>query len=163
VSDPAAGLDAVPAPAPRTPKVAGAKRTRAVLALVVIAGALSFLVVKGLTSALNFYDTVDEAMHHRGTLGTSTFNLEGTVAKGSIHATAVGTNFDLTGDHATVHVENVGSPPQLFQADIPVVVTGHFTSPSSMVFDSTQILVKHSSTYIAAHPGRVKAADGSVR
>jgi hypothetical protein len=32
-----------------------------------------------------------------------------------------------------------------------------------MVFDSTQILVKHSATYIAAYPGRVKAANGSVR
>ena len=51
-------------------------------------------------------------------------------------------------------VANTGSPPQLFQASIPVVVVGHFTSrhlaPTSC---PTSIMVKHSANYIAAVPG----------
>lgn len=152
-----------PAPAPRLARSKKPQQRRAILALAVIVVALAFLVVKGLTGALNYYDTVDEALHHRGLLGTTTFNLEGTVVPGSIAATAVGTNFTIKGDHGTVFVENSGTPPQLFAANIPVVVSGHFTSPTSTTFVSDQILVKHSASYIAAHPGRVRASNGTVR
>jgi cytochrome c-type biogenesis protein CcmE len=37
-----------------------------------------------------------------------------------------------------------------------VVVVGHFTSVNSTDFVSNSILVKHSATYSAQHPGRVK-------
>jgi cytochrome c-type biogenesis protein CcmE len=56
-----------------------------------------------------------------------------------------------------------GTPPQLFQANVPVVVAGHFTSATSDVFDGTQILVKHTASYIAQHPTRVKAPNGTTR
>ena len=59
-------------------------------------------------------------------------------------------------------VENRGSPPQLFQPDIPVVVVGHFASGGSYVFVSNQIMVKHSASYVAAHPDRVRGKDGKV-
>ena len=117
-----------PAPEPRLARPKKPQQRRAIAALALIVVALALLVVKGLTGALNYYDTVDEALHHRGLLGTTTFNLEGTVVPGSITATAVGTNFTIKGDHGTVYVENTGTPPQLFAANIPVVVSGHFTS-----------------------------------
>jgi cytochrome c-type biogenesis protein CcmE len=60
-------------------------------------------------------------------------------------------------------VHNTGSPPQLFQPGIPVVVVGHFDSASGSTFLSDQIMVKHSADYIAQHPNRVKASNGSVR
>jgi len=60
-------------------------------------------------------------------------------------------------------VRESGSPPQLFQGNIPVVVDGHFTSATSRVFVANQIIVKHSSSYVAQHPNRVKAPNGSVR
>jgi cytochrome c-type biogenesis protein CcmE len=59
-----------------------------------------------------------------------------------------------------IEVDNTGTPPQLFQVDIPVIAVGHF---SGSTFVSNQILVKHSSTYIAAHPGRVTAPNGTKR
>ena len=94
----------------------------------VLLAAFVFLLVEGLGSSLNFFDTVDQAFAHRGTLGTRTFNLEGDVVAGSIHPTAVGTDFDIAEGYNTVAVTNTGSPPQLFQAKIAVVVVGHFTS-----------------------------------
>jgi cytochrome c-type biogenesis protein CcmE len=57
-------------------------------------------------------------------------------------------------------VHNTGSPPELFQPAIPVIAVGHF---SGSTFVSNQILVKHTSDYIAAHPGRVTAANGTKR
>lgn len=127
-----------------------------------LAAALVFLLVEGLGSSLNYFDTVDQAFAHRQQLGTTTFRLEGTVVPRTIHATARGTDFDLCEGPRVVYVANTGSPPQLFQADIPVVVVGHFTSVTSRDFESDSILVKHSATYSDAHPGRLQAAAAQV-
>jgi cytochrome c-type biogenesis protein CcmE len=81
----------------------------------------------------------------------------------SVVTTPVGTDFTISSGPQTVRVDNVGSPPELFQPSIPVVVVGHFVSVGSDTFASNQILVKHSSTYIAAHPARVRAPNGTVR
>ena len=129
----------------------------------VLVGALVFLLVEGLGSSLDYFDTVDQALAHRGTLGTSTFRLEGLVVPGSIRRTAQGTDFTVSEGVDRVAVHNVGSPPELFQQNIPVVVVGHFAGVGSQLFLSNQIMVKHSANYIAAHPNRVKAPNGSVR
>jgi len=126
----------------------------------VLLGALVFLLVKGLGSALDFYLTADQAVAQRGTLGSRTFNVEGVVEPGSIHGTAKGVDFVVTSGPVHLQVDNSGSPPQLFQADIPVIAVGHFSGDS---FVSDQILVKHTATYIAAHPGRVTAPNGTKR
>ena len=66
----------------------------------------------------------------------------------------------VTAGATTVPVDNSGSPPQLFQPNIPVIAVGHF---SGGTFVSDQIMVKHSANYIAAHPGRVTAPNGTKR
>ena len=76
-------------------------------------------------------------------------------------ATPTGVDFVVTSGSASVEVHNSGSPPQLFQPDVPVIAVGHFSGPTTFVSD--QILVKHSADYIAAHPGRVTAPNGSKR
>jgi cytochrome c-type biogenesis protein CcmE len=146
-------------PAPRRRRRHSA-RLWAVFALLV--AAFAFLLVEGLGSSLNYFDTVNQALAHRSTLGTTTFRLEGDVVPGSIHPTAVGTNFAICQGAHTVSVQNTGSPPQLFQVNIPVVVVGHFTSATSSAFVSNQIEVKHSATYAAKYPGRVKANTGTA-
>jgi cytochrome c-type biogenesis protein CcmE len=129
-------------------------RLLAVFALLAVA--LVFLLVEGLGSSLDYFDTVSQAMAHRQTLGTQTFRLEGTVVPNTIHATAAGSDFTICQGPDVVHVANTGSPPQLFGSRVPVVVVGHFTSVKSDDFVSNSILIKHSSTYIAQYPNRVK-------
>ncbi len=133
-----------------------------VVALVLVA-ALVFVLVEGLGSSLDYFDTVDQALAHKSTLGTSNFRLEGLVVPGSIHPTADGARFTVSEGSRSVPVQNVGSPPALFQSNIPVVVVGHFASPASTTFLSNAIMVKHSASYIAQHPGRVRSPNGSVR
>jgi cytochrome c-type biogenesis protein CcmE len=158
-----------PSPNPSTAAVNGGpalpnlhRRTgkRLWLVFAVLLAAFIFLLVEGLGSSLNFFDTVDQAFAHRATLGTRTFNLEGDVVAGSIRSTAVGTDFTISEGRNKVTVANTGSPPQLFQNYIPVVVVGHFASATSDAFVSHQILVKHSENYCAAHPDRVKSTKG---
>jgi len=135
-------------------------RLRYAVVGLVLVGALGFLVAKGLGTALNFYLPADQAVAQRATLGTRTFNLEGVVERGSIHPTPSGVDFVVTSGATRVRVQNSGSPPDLFQPEIPVIAVGHFDGST---FVSDQILVKHSADYIAQHPGRVTAPNGTRR
>jgi len=127
---------------------------------VVLVAAFVFLLVKGLGSSLDYYLTVDQAVHQKATLGARDFRLEGVVVPGTVHNTATGVDFTVQSNGVSEEVSNTGTPPQLFQPNIPVVVVGHF---SGNAFDSNMIMVKHSSSYIAAHPNRVTAPNGSKR
>jgi cytochrome c-type biogenesis protein CcmE len=139
-------------------------RGRTIGVLVVLALAVLALLSQGILHSLNYFETIDQAMGARVKLGTETIRLEGVVRPHSIDRTASGASFWMTGGHGeAVFVVAHGSPPQLFQSNIPVVVEGHFTSATSSEFYGTQILVKHTASYIAAHPKRVKAPNGSVR
>lgn len=140
-----------------------ARRGRLIAVFVVLAAAIVYLLVEGLGSSLDYFDTVSQALSHKNSLGTSTIRLEGLVVPGSIHKTRAGADFTVSDGALKVPVDNAGSPPQLFQPDIPVVVVGHFQSASSDVFSSNQIMVKHSATYIASHPNRVRAPNGTTR
>lgn len=160
MSDTEDTFDLTPVAAPPT-KRRGRGRTIGVL--VVLALAVLALLSQGLLHSLNYFETIDQAMNSRATLGTQTFRLEGVVKPHTIDRTARGASFEMIGGDKEVHVTATGSPPQLFQANIPVVVEGHFTSATSDTFVATQILVKHTATYIAQHPRRVKAPNGTVR
>lgn len=131
---------------------------------VVLVCAIGFLIYKTLSSAVTYFKTVDQAIAARSTLGTSTFQLEGLVVPGSIHRPSPTTvDFVVAGSHgARIDVVDSATPPELFQANIPVVLVGHFASIGNRFF-SDQILVKHSNSYIAAHPSRVRAPNGSIR
>jgi cytochrome c-type biogenesis protein CcmE len=131
-----------------------------VLVGVVLVGSLAFLLAKGLGTSLNFYLPADQAVRQAASLGGRTFNIEGVVEPGSIHSTPKGVDFVVTSGTTAVLVHNTGTPPELFQPAIPVIAVGHFRGST---FISNQILVRHSSDYIAAHPGRVTATDGTKR
>ncbi len=152
---------APPAPSPAT-KATQRPRLRLALVGVVILGAVGFLLVKGLGSSLDYFKTVNEASAQKAQLGTTTFRLEGVVEPGSVTRTSSGASFEVTQGTKAFHVINVGTPPQLFKATLPVIVVGHFASSSSSTFLSNQIMVKHTSSYIAAHPNRVRAGDGTT-
>lgn len=154
-------LELSPVDAPASPR----RRRRRVIAVgVVLAACLAALLSQGLLRSLNYFETVDQALAQRATLGTRQIRLEGVVAPHSIARTARGADFVLAGSGGhVVRVESRGTPPQLFQSNIPVVVVGRFASATSDTFLGTQILVKHTSSYIAQHPGRVRAPNGTTR
>ncbi|MGD0983985.1 MAG: cytochrome c maturation protein CcmE [Acidimicrobiales bacterium] len=141
------------------------RRRLKVVGLVIVV-AIGFLVFKGITSAIVFFKTANEAIAQRAALGNSTFQLEGMVVPGTVRTSrrASGTTvaFVVESSGVKVFVTNTGSPPQLFQSGIPVVVVGHFVGTTDR-FASDQILVKHSNVYIAAHPNRVRALNGTSR
>jgi cytochrome c-type biogenesis protein CcmE len=145
---------------------AGKKRNRrrSIGVLVVIVLAVTLLLSQGLLKNLNYFETVDQALAQKSSIGVKQIRLEGVVKPGTIIRTATGASFWLTGSGShQVYVQSKGTPPQLFQANIPVVVVGNFASIASLTFEGSQIMVKHSASYIAAHPSRVRAPNGTSR
>jgi cytochrome c-type biogenesis protein CcmE len=136
------------------------QRRRLIAVGVVLVAAFVFLIVKGLGSSLNYFETVDQAVASMAMLGTETFRLEGLVVPGSVHRHDGGVDFVAAGAKDRVAVVNTGNPPQLFQNDIPVVVVGHFSGDT---FVSNQIIVDHTAQYVAKYPNRVRAPNGSTR
>jgi cytochrome c-type biogenesis protein CcmE len=136
------------------------QRRRLLVVGVVILAAFVFLLVKGLGSSLDYFETVDQAVQSKAMLGTKTFRLEGLVVPGTVHRSRGGVDFVAAGAKNRVDVVNTGNPPQLFQPDIPVVVVGHFAGAT---FVSNQIIVDHSAQYVATYPNRVRAPNGSTR
>lgn len=130
------------------------------LAAAAVVVVLGLLLYKGLTGSIDYFETANQAVAQRASLGSRTFNLEGTVVAGTVRQTSTGADFSVANAGVSVMVRNVGSPPQLFKPGIPVVVVGRFVGNT---FESNQIIVKHSADYIAAHPNRVGAANGSAR
>ncbi len=128
---------------------------------VVLAGAFGTILAFGLGTSLNYFETVDQALAQRSTLGTTTFRLEGVVVPGSIERRGSAVAFVVAGSKDNrIDVVNHGNPPQLFQPDIPVVVVGHFVRST---FVSDQVIVDHSAQYVQQHPNRVRAPNGTVR
>lgn len=159
VPDPA--IDLAPVAPPRSTT---SSRRRTVGVLAVLAVAILALLSQGLLHSLNYFDTVDQVLANREKIAMTTIRLEGVVKPHTILRTSSGASFWVTGSGSNqVYVVSHGTPPQLFQADIPVVVVGHFRSRTSLTFVGTQIMVKHTASYIAQHPVRVKAPNGSVR
>lgn len=167
LSTPAArGAASVPPPsdtAVAALRRARARRTRRRIGVVavVLAAAIGFLLYKALTSGIVYFKTAAQAVAARASLGDSTFQMEGVVVPHSLHSHGGAQDFVVCSGPTHVAVHNVGVPPQLFEPGVAVVLVGHFVGTSDR-FSSDQILVKHSSAYVAAHPGRVRTGDGQT-
>jgi cytochrome c-type biogenesis protein CcmE len=137
---------------PRRRALLGSRR-RQVVAGLVIAGALTFLLVEGLNNATIYFKTADQAVADRAALGTKPFRIEGTVEPDVRQVSGV-TQFSIIANGVQVQVVNSRQPPQLFKPGVPVVLEGHW---QGSVYASDQIMVKHTASYVEAHPDRLKS------
>jgi cytochrome c-type biogenesis protein CcmE len=130
------------APTLRRRHLLGSRRRQAG-AVVVIAGAVAFLLVQGLGSATQYYKTVPQAVADRARLGSSQFRIMGTVDH-DVRQVNGDTVFSVSYGGVTAQVVDHREPPQLFQEGVPVVLEGHW---SGTVFQSDLIMVKHTAVY----------------
>ena len=130
-------------------------RRRQVFAGVVVLAAIGFLVYQGLSNATEYFLTTKQAVAQRASLGSKPFRIEGSVDRG-VRQVGGTVRFKISNAGVTVPVVSTGSPPELFKVGIPVVLEGHWGSGGTYL--SNLIMVKHSASYCAAHPNRVKSA-----
>ena len=141
------------APAPRVrPAAPAATKWRIAAVMLVIAGAIGFLVFKGLGDATVYFKTADEAVAEKDELGDRRFRVEGAVVEDSVEESADGVRFEIISAGETVPVLHRGDPPELFKPGIPVVLEGHWDGD---VYASDRIMVKHTTEYREQNPARV--------
>lgn len=149
-------LDLTPRERPPRERTRSARGILWGIVLVVLAGA-AFVVVRNLGSATVFYYNVDEAVAQRSTLGASRFRMQGSVACKSVKTVGDGVDFQVYFNGQTVAVHSVGSPPQLFQEGIPVLLEGAWSVDGSR-FESDSIIVKHTEEYVEKNNDRLTQA-----
>jgi cytochrome c-type biogenesis protein CcmE len=128
-------------------------RRRQIAAVLVLLGAVAFIVAEGLNNATVYFKTADQAVADKAALGTSRFRIEGTVEP-DVRQVGTTTQFSIYAGGVAVPVVDTGQPPQLFKAGVPVVLEGRW---QGSVYAADQIMVKHSADYVEAHPDRLKS------
>lgn len=127
------------------------------LALLVVAAGL--ILSQALGSATQYFYTADQAVANRSSLGAKRFRIEGTVVDEPARSSAgrqQRADFTIASNGVNVSVTYLGEdPPSLFKRCEPVVLVGRWAGQR---FSSDQIIVKHTETYTAEHPGRLESA-----
>jgi cytochrome c-type biogenesis protein CcmE len=113
-----------------------------------IAGVVALVVaitVAGLNENLTYYLYPNEAVASRAEFPDGErFRLAGQVVNGSVSENGEDLTFEVTDGSATIPVILVGTPPALFNEDVPVLLEGHW---SGEVFTADEALIRHDENY----------------
>lgn len=157
------GLDLSPrAAAPGRPRRGPARRLLPLLVLVVLGGALAFIVFQA-RGATVYFKNADEAVAQKASLGDKDFRLQGTVVSARSKAVDGAIEFVVQFNDVDVKVRHTGSEPAMFKPGIPVVAEGHWNNAGTQ-FDSHRLLVKHDANYKSYdkdNPDRVDPSQSS--
>lgn len=120
---------------------------------VVILGAFAYLLYGGIGENLVYFLTPQELLAKGSQAYDVPLRLGGQVVPGSVKwdAAALDLSFKVTDGAQTVAVRSKGAPPQMFRDGIGVVVEGRYARGG--VFESTNLMVKHSNEYRAPKDG----------
>ena len=124
-----------------------------VVGLVLVLSGFGYLLYGGIDESLVYFLTPKELLA-RGARGyDAPVRLGGQVVPGSVNwdAQALDLRFRVTDGTDTVTVHSRGAPPQMFRDAIGVVLEGRYTRAD--VFESTNLMVKHSNEYRAPEEG----------
>lgn len=134
-----------------------ARPSRRPLLLVAVAfvalAAFGFILVGGLDENIVYFVTPTELREKGVEAIDAPVRLGGQVAPGSVvwNADALDLRFRMTDGVQDVEVHSSGAPPQMFRDGIGVIVEGRLTSAG--IFESDNLMVKHSNEYRAPPEG----------
>ncbi len=135
------------------PRSRATRRTLGIVGLAAVTGAFAYLIYGGIGENLVYFLSPKELLAK----GTAAYDvpvrLGGQVVPGSVQwdADRLELRFRVTDGAEQVSVRSKGAPPQMFRDGIGVVVEGRYTRAA--VFESTNLMVKHSNEYRAPKPG----------
>ena len=127
----------------------------AIAAVAVIVAAFSYLLWGGLDDNVVYFLTPKELLA-KGTDGVDVpVRLGGQVKPGSVKwdADKLDLQFKVSDGKQTVLVQSKGAPPQMFRDGMGVVCEGRFRKDG--VFESTNLMIKHSEEYRAPKDGEM--------
>jgi cytochrome c-type biogenesis protein CcmE len=132
---------------------AGRRRTALLLGAIVILASFGFLLWGGLDRNVVFFLTPKELLARGTTAFDVPVRLGGQVAPGTVqwNADLLDLRFAVTDGNDTIPVRSKGAPPQMFRDGMGVVVEGRYRRDG--LFESTNLMVKHSNEYRAPKEG----------
>jgi cytochrome c-type biogenesis protein CcmE len=131
----------------------GRKRAALVVATVILLGAFGYLLYGGLDKNVVYFLTPQELLAKGPAAVDVPMRLGGMVSPGSVKwdAEKLDLRFEVMDGVKTVQVHSRGAPPQMFRDNMGVVCEGRFRNG---VFESTNLMIKHSEEYRAPKPGQ---------
>ena len=168
-------LDLTPRSSDEGPR-SGGRRWWAIGGVVLVVVILGFVLFRFLSDTSLFFLNADEAVEQREDLGDDRFRIQGTPVSGTITETTVefeqAVAFSIGYNGTVVDIVHVGSPPDLFQPGVPVVLEGNWEegAPAEIdtfeagandgyYFASNHMLVKHDNDYRAENEQRLEDAE----
>ena len=140
------------------PKPGRGRRILLILGMAAILSGFGWLLYGGIGENLVYFLTPTE-LHAKGDAAyDAPVRLGGMVKAGSVswNADELDLRFEVTDGLREMLVHSRGAPPQMFRDSIGVIVEGRLTRAG--VFESTNLMVKHSNEYRAPEHGE-KPAD----
>jgi cytochrome c-type biogenesis protein CcmE len=133
----------------------GRRRAAIAVAVVLVLGTFGFLIWGGIDQNVVFFLTPKELVARGNAAYDVPVRLGGQVEPGSVKwdAQRLDLRFVLTDGTDTVGVHSTGAPPQMFRDGMGVVVEGKYRHDG--VFESTNLMVKHSNEYHPPKPGQM--------
>lgn len=133
--------------------VEGRKRATMFVAAVIVLGAFGYLMYGGLDKNVVFFLTPQELLAKGTDAVDVPVRLGGMVAPGSVKwdAEKLDLRFQVMDGVKTIEVHSKGAPPQMFRDNMGVVCEGRYKNG---VFESTNLMIKHSEEYRAPKPGQ---------
>lgn len=130
------------------------KKIWAGVGILAILGALAFLIVGGLKQNVVYFLTPSELLARGSEVVDRPLRLGGQIQPGSVdwNAESMDLNFVVQDSAREVKVHSHGAPPAMFRDGIGVVVEGRYRKDG--VFESTNLMVKHSNEYKPPHEGQ---------
>ncbi len=130
------------------------------LRLVPLAGAalilssFAYLLYGGIGDNLVYFLTPSELLSRGDHAYETPVRLGGFVKPGSVNwnAEELDLRFSLVDDTHEIVVHSRGAPPQMFRDEMEVIVEGRYTQAG--IFESTNLMVKHSNEYRAPEHGQ---------
>jgi cytochrome c-type biogenesis protein CcmE len=171
-------LDLTPRPARDQP--GSRRRWLPAAVIVLVIAALGFILVRTLDGAALFFYNADEAIERRADLTDERFRVQGTPFGNPITVEIerdgrqqVAVVFPIAFDGQVIDVVHSGSPAELFQPGVPVVLEGSWASeglPAGIdsieagandgwYFASTDMVVKHENDYRNDNGERIDDAE----
>ena len=109
------------------------------------------MTVTGLNQNLTYYLYPTEAVEQRSDFPDGErFRLAGLVVAGTLVEVDDGLEFEVTDGGATIGVLLTGTPPPLFQEEVPVLLEGAW---QSTVFVADEALIRHDENYEVPEEG----------
>ena len=117
-----------------------------IVAIIIIAGALSYLVFSGVKDTMVYYLTIDELQAKVPDVYGERVRVSGMVVPGTIIKDKNGNlEFEITDGSNQIYVKYSGIIPDIFADEVEAVVEGNYTQAN--IFDADVLLAKCPTKY----------------